>query len=144
MTGSSNLRRERKLEPFSLTFIRHLTLSLTSHYLLNMESALTLSGTKIHNYLEKHKQSVVVNGASSAVSGTHQGSILGPLLFLIYIDDVNLSNGSKIVLYADDSLLYCPSHCPWTLNTSWKMLMLFNFMSQLTTRPLMYPNVNFC
>ena len=93
------------MEPFSLTFIRHLTLSLTSHYLLNMESALTLSGTKIHNYLEKHKQSVVVNGASSAVSGTHQGSILGPLLFLIYIDDVNLSNGSKIVLYADDSLL---------------------------------------
>jgi len=35
MTGSSSLRRERKLEPFSLTIIRHLTLPLTSYYLLN-------------------------------------------------------------------------------------------------------------
>ncbi len=73
----------------------------------------------IHNYLADRKQCVVVNGVSSqpmsVVSGVPQGSILGPLLFLIYIDDiadVNLSVGSKIVLYADDILLYRPISLP--------------------------------
>ncbi len=40
-----------------------------------------------------------------------QGSILGPLLFLIYIDNItkmDLSAGSRFVLYADDILLYRP------------------------------------
>ncbi len=39
-------------------------------------------------------------------------AILGPLLFLIYTDyitKVNLSAGSRLVLYADDILLYHPS-----------------------------------
>jgi len=69
----------------------------------------------VHNYLAGRKQSVVVNGASSehlpVLSGVPQGSILGPLLFLIYIDDltnIELSEGTEIVLYADDILLYRP------------------------------------
>ena len=43
------------------------------------------------------------------IPGVPQGSVLDPLLFLIYIDGVTripLSEGSKLVLYADDMLLY--------------------------------------
>ena len=69
--------------------------------------------TWIHNYLAERYQKVVLNGECSQVShvlsGVPQGSILGPLLFLIYIDDITdiaLSPESKLVLYADDILLY--------------------------------------
>ena len=67
----------------------------------------------IFSYLTGRCQRVVVAGAtsqpSSIVSGVPQGSVLGPLLFLIYIDDVsriNLSTGAELILYADDILLY--------------------------------------
>ena len=60
-------------------------------------------------------QHVVLNGHSSQVtkvsSGAPQGSILGPLLFLVYIDqlcNIPLSATSKIQLYADDILLHKP------------------------------------
>ena len=67
----------------------------------------------ICNYLTGRYQRVVVDGATSqslpVISGVPQGSVIGPLLFLIYIDSVShleLSQGTKMVLYADDMLIY--------------------------------------
>ena len=71
------------------------------------------------NYLSNRKQRVVLDGSSSAplpvTSGIPQGSILGPLLFIVFmnsITEVCLSQGSRIVLYADDILLYKPLKTP--------------------------------
>ena len=71
--------------------------------------------TWLHNYLYGREQNVIVNGETSdpvkVISGVPQGSVLGPLLFLIYIDDITslqLSEGTKVSLYADDMLLYKP------------------------------------
>ena len=67
----------------------------------------------ISDYLTRREQKVVVNGAESqcshVVSGVLQGSVLSPLLFLIYVDDLArlpLSDGGQVVLYADDILQF--------------------------------------
>ena len=64
------------------------------------------------SYLLNRKQYVVVEGASSditsVVSGVPQGSVLGHLLFLTYLNSVNslvLTEGTQITMYADDILL---------------------------------------
>ena len=61
------------------------------------------------NYLKDRLQRVVINGANSdwikILAGVPQGSILGPLLFLIYVNDITLDIHSDIYLYADDTIL---------------------------------------
>ena len=62
------------------------------------------------NYLDNRKQRVVLPGAASSwvdlKAGVPQGSILGPLLFLIYINDIVEDIHSTIRLFADDTSLY--------------------------------------
>ena len=71
---------------------------------------LNLLLTWFSDYLNDRKQRVVLPGASSSwtsvKAGVPQGSILGPLLFLLYINDIVEDINSSIRLFADDTSLY--------------------------------------
>ena len=68
------------------------------------------------NYLSNRRQRVVLNGKNSEwapiLSGVPQGSILGPLLFLIFINDLEAGIISQIKFFADDTSLYSVVHDP--------------------------------
>ena len=73
-----------------------------------------ISGTLLKwftDYLNERRQRVVVDGISSsflyATSGVPQGSIFGPLLFLIFANDLpNAAKQSTVPMFADDSKCY--------------------------------------
>ena len=69
----------------------------------------------IKAFLCDRKQTVVVNGSSSrsceVSSGVPQGTVMGPLLFLIFINDITKDLHSELRLFADDSTLYREIRC---------------------------------
>ena len=62
------------------------------------------------SYLSNRKQRVALNGFYSDFaqieSGVPQGSVLGPLLFLVYINDLEKDIKSNVKFFADDTMLY--------------------------------------
>ena len=70
----------------------------------------------LQNFLNVRYQRVVLNGQSSNWekfnAGVLQGSILGPLLFLLYINDISNNLECNVKLFADDTCLFSVVHDP--------------------------------
>ena len=66
----------------------------------------------ISKFLSHRRQKVVLrNGCSKwdeVICGVPQGSILGPILFLLYVNDIPTIISSTAKMFADDTKLYCP------------------------------------
>ena len=70
----------------------------------------------LKSFLNNWFQRMVLNGQcsnwSSVLAGVPQGSILGPLLFLIYINDLPEGLQSSVKLFADDTSLFSTAYDP--------------------------------
>ena len=87
-----------------------------------MRSLCRLANDWFKSYLSNCNQYISINGYESGLAvidcGVHQGSVLGPLLFLLYINDLNQAiKFCKVHHFADDTnLLLCLSNSIKKLN----------------------------
>ena len=90
---------------FDLVSHKHLLLKLQKHGINGQ------IGQWIQAFLENRKQKVIIRGVESdeldVLSGVPQGSVLGPILFLIFINDLPKCVDCPVCLFADDSKIYC-------------------------------------
>ena len=97
----------------------------------------------LSDYLQYRRQRVVLNGQTSGWapirSGVPQGSVLGPLLFLIYINDLEEGIISKIKFFADDTSIYSIVYNPETsaseLNSDLKKINDWAFQWKMSFNP---------
>ena len=84
----------------------------------------------LQSFLSDRKQRTVLNGQASTLgnisAGVPQGSILGPLFFLIYINDLTQNLKCSVKLFADDSSLFTivqdPAIAARDMNLTWILL----------------------
>ena len=97
----------------------------------------------LENYLSNRNQRVMINGNNSdwgkINSGVPQGSVLGPLLFLIYINDLEKGIKSSIKFFADDTSLFSivkdPNTSAVELNQDLKLISRWAFQWKMSFNP---------
>ncbi|KAG0415755.1 hypothetical protein HPB47_007056 [Ixodes persulcatus] len=113
-TISSSIDSRNPCELIQLDFSK--AFDRISHVLLDSKlQRLGIQGSLLHwirDFVSGRTQRVVFHGSASppstVLSGVPQGSVLGPTLFSIYINDLTTSLNTKAILYADDLTLIQP------------------------------------
>ena len=96
--------------------------------------------------MSNRKQRVVLNGLSSDYSsidsGAPQGSVIGPLLFLIYINDLEKNIKSNVNFFADDTMLFSvvnnPARSANELNHDLKVISQWAYQWKMNFNPDLY------
>ena len=87
-------------------------------------------GCNVINWIEKwlthRKQRVIVDGEisnwKSVLSGVPQASVLGPILFLIYINDLEDDISSKVLKFTDDTKVFRKGYYMIQINKVYRMI----------------------
>ena len=102
-----------------LTLQKHLIGFLISFLWKNLSKTKTIVDENrlrwIHNFILNRSQCVILNGKKSkslpATSGAPQGSVLRPVLFLVFINDLPKEVDCQVALFADDTSMYQTIKC---------------------------------
>jgi hypothetical protein len=114
------------------------------------EVGFTHASNLLSSYLTNRQQYVDLDGTKSDVlkisTGVQQGSILGPLLFIIYVNDIaQLSSMFNMVMYADDtSLQYTLNNFNSNINADTNIIINYelNKISECLKANKLYVNVS--